>query len=325
MKNRMLKLLLLLAAVAALAVAAPLAAPDFNDLDDSDLDDSDLDASDLDASDLDASDLDGTDADNLLQGQEMTRDGLLPCQNGVVQSLDGGCDTPQDSVGPSQPWSDLNPLQKAQQCYEYELTCKINEFIDPSNGVASCTPCPEGQTQPYGDFEACGSGLCSSCPLKIDPSAKLCVTDYAEKVMKGQVADKANQASLTQPETENLQTNPFIQKAMSKPEEGGVKFAVVAEEIQLVQMSSCETGLTCCLPGYYGTSSSSCTECPSNKPSSPYSAPNSACQCPNSASNKCFACTNKCKPYDSQSRTCLPVQCPGLKTCRTVNSVATCV
>jgi len=35
----------------------------------------------------------------------------------------------------------------------------------------------------------------------------------------------------------------------------------------------CGSGTACCLPGYYGDSSASCTECPANKPSSPFSHP----------------------------------------------------
>jgi hypothetical protein len=62
---------------------------------------------------------------------------------------------------------------------------------------------------------------------------------------------------------------------------------------EFVQMSSCASGTTCCLPGYYGASSASCTACLLDKPSSPFSAPNSNCECPNSGSNKCFACNNK--------------------------------
>jgi hypothetical protein len=92
-----------------------------------------------------------------------------------------------------------------------------------------------------------------------------------------------------------------------------------------LQMTSCATGLTCCLPGFYGASSASCTECPSDKPSSPFSAPNSNCQCPNSASNKCFACNNKCRPYDSVSRMCVPYQCPSGQTCKVQSGAATCV
>ena len=87
----------------------------------------------------------------------------------------------------------------------------------------------------------------------------------------------------------------------------------------------CASATLCCLPGFYGASSLSCTACPSNKPTSPFSAPNSSCQCPNATASKCFACTNKCKPYDSQSRQCLPVSCPSGMTCKTVNNVATCV
>ena len=87
----------------------------------------------------------------------------------------------------------------------------------------------------------------------------------------------------------------------------------------------CATGLTCCLPGYYGASSSSCTLCPSDKPSSPFSAPNSACACPNSDSSKCFACNDPCKPYNPASRMCLPFQCPDDKTCKTLNGAAKCV
>jgi len=94
---------------------------------------------------------------------------------------------------------------------------------------------------------------------------------------------------------------------------------------EFVQMSSCASGTTCCLPGYYGASSASCTACLLDKPSSPFSAPNSNCECPNSGSNKCFACNNKCRPYDSVSRMCVPVSCPSGQTCKVQSGAATCV
>jgi hypothetical protein len=300
MKNRMLKLLLLLAAVAALAVAAPLAAPDFNDLDDSDLDDSDLDDS-----DNDASDLDGTDADNLLQQQE---------------------------------WSEMTKtfeLMKAEECYKSQLTCQVNEFIDVSfDAKARCAQCPEGRTQPYGNFKACGSGMCSSCPFTLDSSAKICVTQYQENLLKRKCPMATNCTVEVSRSVDQSRTTPV--EARQKNEQRRfflqpyeqIIFALqplpVALQVDL-QATSCATGLTCCLPGFYGASSSSCTECPSNKPSSPFSAPNSNCQCPNSASNKCFACNNLCRPYDSVSRMCVPVSCPSGQTCKVQSGAATCV
>ncbi len=92
----------------------------------------------------------------------------------------------------------------------------------------------------------------------------------------------------------------------------------------------CPTGinprdLTCCLPGFYGDYSGNCTECPSDKPSSPFSIPNNKCQCPNSSIDKCFACNNPCRPYDSQSKMCKPYKCPSDQTCKVQSGKATCV
>jgi len=89
---------------------------------------------------------------------------------------------------------------------------------------------------------------------------------------------------------------------------------------------SCATGQTCCLPGFYGKDNhAGCTLCPANKPSSPFEAPDGNCSCPNSSIDKCFACTDPCKPYDSQSRTCLPYQCQSSTTCKVVDGKATCI
>jgi len=88
---------------------------------------------------------------------------------------------------------------------------------------------------------------------------------------------------------------------------------------------ACETGIKCCNPGYYGDSEASCTLCPSNKPSSPYGGRNDNCECPNSTIDKCVACDNPCVPYSSQSRKCLPYQCPSGQACKVVNKKATCV
>jgi hypothetical protein len=287
----MLKLLLLLAAVAALAVAAPLAAPDFNDLD----------ASDNDASDNDASDLDDIDADDLEILDEPKK--YNP------ESLDARADSEE----------------KARVCEDIVVsgvTCPNDRYISIArNGRPICRRCPEPQTVPYGDFEACGDGLCVSCPFKIDTKSKICVTSFQENILKG--AESLPQAvdgvvNLSQ------KTQEEASKQFSEP-----GFVLRGEDTKVLvtnlQTTSCATGLTCCMPGFYGASSSSCTECPSNKPSSPYSAPNVNCQCPNSGSNKCFACNNKCRPYDSQSRMCLPYQCPTGQTCKTVNNEATCV
>jgi hypothetical protein len=292
----MLKLLLLLAAVAALAVAAPLAAPDFNDLDDSDLDDSDNDASDLD--DIDADDLETLETDPVLG--KHAADSLL---------------------------SNANPQEKAQTCETIQgradfIPCGLNEYIFIRFGKPACTKCLAGSALPYGDFEVCGRGLCATCPFRLDSSSQLCVTEYQEKVLKQQVIPQVVDGNVdlsTTNSVEKLQT--FVAKSPLLEGED-TKFAVNTINLQ---MTSCATGLTCCLPGFYGASSSSCTECPSDKPSSPFSAPNSNCQCPNSASNKCFACNNKCRPYDSVSRMCVPDPCPSGQTCKVQSGAATCV
>jgi hypothetical protein len=290
-KNQMLKLLLLLAAVAALAVAAPLAAPDFNDLDDSDLDASDNDASDLDASDNDASDLEVSDENN------------------------------------------------CESCSASELQCKANQYLT-NTGISaikekfSCTNCPLNYVAAYGPDVACGSDSCFPCPFEIDSATGVCVTKFQKtcfsKSRKSTFSSKSRLHEMI--ELGNVSDTGKLcsgdQSELAPPEKGK-EFSDPQNSLKCggpknLQMAGCATGLTCCLPGYYGASSSSCTLCPSNKPSSSFSAPNSACQCPNSASTNCFACTNKCRPYDSASRMCLPYQCPSGKTCRTVNNAASC-
>jgi hypothetical protein len=346
MKNRMLKLLLLLAAVAALAVAAPLAAPDFNDLDVSDLDASDNDASDLDASDNDASDLDASELD----ASELD-----------ASELD---DSELNNTDPSE--SDLT----CEVCTEADerKPCKLNEYI--SSHV--CTRCPDKEVVPYGPSVACGKASCFPCPdpLIIDETG-MCVTSKQSFMLKQLNVSPTSRATIdsidqSDPAAMNgivcfiagancsgspCNNNatafivPQIQAATrtqatatrtkatatrtkataTRTKATATRTKATATRTNNLQVSSCASGTTCCLPGFYGASSASCTECPSNKPSSPYSAPNINCQCPNSGSNKCFACTNKCKPYDSQSRTCLPVQCPSGQTCKTINNAAQCV
>jgi hypothetical protein len=255
----MSKILLLLAAVAALAIAAS-AAPDFNDLD----------TSDLDASAVDDSDLDGIDADDLLEDSDETD----------------------------------------------EPVCAINQFINTAN---QCQSCEDGRVVPYGENQTVGDS-CFSCPLTISHQTEQCISIFQHKIMRTQAVVE-DQSKLTPPELEKIEVEGYCADCVSRnynysgPHGPNIK----------LQMTSCASATTCCLPGYYGASSLSCTLCPSNKPSSPFSAPNSNCECPNSGSNKCFACTNKCKPYDSQSRMCLPVQCPSGQTCKTISNAAQCV
>jgi len=390
----MLKLFLLLAAVAALAVAAPSAAADFNDLDASPLDaspldaspldaspldasdlnnDSDLDTSDLDTSDLDTSDLDTSDLDSDLDTSELDSSDL--------DALDhDDLDTDLDSGLTRKKRSKEEKNQQRQKklngfCQQHSnLRCKGNQYIGSrtrkilgirrknkaKNTKYSCNNCPDGKIVPYGDFKPCGNDMCFSCPFTIDPETNLCVISSQDNILKGResvdddgVTDMSalneeeqsiarqstflgpsyevkNGMAFTQPSDEVKNGMAFTRSdrasPRSDPEIPGVpegkdtKFVV-----NTLQTTTCATGLTCCLPGFYGPDSSSCTECPSDKPSSPYSAPNSQCACPNSAVNKCFACTNKCKPYSSQSRMCLPYQCPSGQTCKVQSGAATCV
>lgn len=337
MKNRMLKLLLLLAAVAALAVAAPLVAPDFNTLDVSDLNASDNDASDLDPSDNDASDLDVIDADDLL---EVSDENTLK-RNADVVSFENLNTTTRDMV---------------TTLAESGLVCRIDQYLDDINGTAQCTSCPSGHSVPYGDFQASDKELCTPCPFIMDSCARSCVTTHQLGFMqKSPIEQKPTpieqKPTQTRQNTKNVaikpndkgidmsSKTPYENKQIQKP--APTIIIVVKRETQIaistetarvamavrnnLQMTSCASGTTCCLPGFYGASSASCTECPSNKPSSPFSAPNSACQCPNSASNKCFACNNVCRPYDSVSRMCVPYQCPSGQTCKVQSGAATCV
>ena len=81
----------------------------------------------------------------------------------------------------------------------------------------------------------------------------------------------------------------------------------------------CESGKTCCLPGYYGDSSANCSVCPANKPSSQFSRPGDDCNCKNNNIDSCFACNDKCAPYNPYTRMCTPIKCPLGKSCK-VNS-----
>jgi len=302
----MLKLLLLLAAVAALAVAVPSAAADFNDLD-LDLDDSDLDDSELDASELDASGLD---------------------------EIDTG---------------DLDPLtthcKKVDDCANSKLQCNIDQYISTSDdSLHKCTECPPNNVAAYDESVACGSGSCFLCPLIVDPRTKLCVTSYQKQFLRREIGNQKNFLRSAIQESQSAESvgidmSELKLAELSKLEQVNYKYD--SEQLcnsgnngngsktnnieESVQTTSCAIGTTCCLPGYYGENSASCTLCPSDKPSSPFSAPNSQCACPNSAANKCFACTNKCRPYDSVSRMCLPYQCPSGQTCKVQSGAATCV
>jgi len=290
----MLKLLLLLAAVAALAVAAPLAAPDFNDLDDSDLDASDNDASDLDASDLDASDNDASDL------EVSDQDACNSCSSSTTH-----------------------------QCNANQYLTGISAGIKKKSGQDfSCTDCPLNNVAAYGPDVACGSDSCFPCPFEIDSVTGVCVTKFQKQCLSKSSSSSRSNVFVNLSNTENLCSGDQSKLAS---QEVGKEFSDPQNTQKCsggkntLQMAGCATGLTCCLPGYYGASSSSCTVCPGSQQSSPFSAPNSACQCPNSASTNCFACTNKCRPYDSASRMCLPYQCPSGKTCKTVNNAASCV
>jgi hypothetical protein len=281
----MLKLILFVAAAAALAVAAP-SVPDFLDVHELDLDDGG--------------------ADDLLEDMDNLDD-----------------EETQNSLALDDP--------EAGQCINADIDCKNNEFISFSDAQARCTPCNEEKLAPYGNFKVCGRGQCSSCPLNIDKSLEICVTSFQEKVLLGQTiprqdnSGKTNLSPLNETEVSILAKKPYTSREIlvtngvsrSTNQTNDIQVDIENTENEtFLEMASCAGSLTCCLPGYYGASSSSCTECPSNKPSSPFSAPNSNCECPNAAASSCFACTNKCRPYDSRSRMCLPKTCPGTQTCR---------
>ncbi len=87
----------------------------------------------------------------------------------------------------------------------------------------------------------------------------------------------------------------------------------------------CGSGKACCRPGYYGESDANCSECPKDKPSSPFSHPGDDCTCKNNNIKSCFACKNKCAPYNINTRMCTPIECNMGETCKVINNVAKCV
>jgi len=304
----MSKILLLLAAVAALAIAAS-AAPDFNDLD----------TSDLDASAVDDSDLDDIDADDLLE------DSVETVWNGPRGGVHG--DRGSQTFGDE---SEMKPVRgknvkkkNGDDGSSDAPVCPLNQFIGNNN---QCTPCSDQEVVPYGEYEYMGRESCFSCPFNID-NEKICVTDTQLRVREG-TQDGENQFSRKDRVFEGF-VSRWDSASTTKDQAKGDKQCsgkFCQKNLQeFVQMSGCATGLTCCLPGYYGASSSRCTLCPGFQHSSPFAAPNKRCECPNSASTSCFACTNKCRPYDSASRMCLPHKCPSGKTCKTVDDTAKCV
>ena len=71
----------------------------------------------------------------------------------------------------------------------------------------------------------------------------------------------------------------------------------------------CGSGKSCCLPGYYGTSSATCNKCPESKPTSPFSHPGEDCRCKNESIDSCFACKNKCSPFNPNTGMCEEYRC----------------
>jgi hypothetical protein len=163
-----------------------------------------------------------------------------------------------------------------------------------------CEKCPSATpATPYGqNLVNCGVASCFSCPLHTHffDFYKICVT----------------------PQQEQQLMNSSFQSAVQDVEEN-------SSEDDDLSMNGCESGKTCCLPGYYGDSSSKCTLCPQHVPSSPFSRPDSNCKCSNAEIRSCFACTDACKPYNPLSKMCTPKPCSQGKSCKVISKIPTCV
>ena len=188
--------------------------------------------------------------------------------------------------------------------------CKKNSGICPTGFFRmnyddwKCERCPSTTpSSPYGDnLLNCGQSTCFACwpNTKFDSSVGLCLTIKESTIVHGGFAQ-----------------NTTLQRQVQEDED-------LSEDVSL-DVNGCGSGKTCCLPGFYGASSTSCSPCPSAKPSSPFSQPGNDCTCVNAGISSCFACKNKCAPYDANTRMCTPIQCELGSSCKVSGGSASCV
>jgi hypothetical protein len=78
----------------------------------------------------------------------------------------------------------------------------------------------------------------------------------------------------------------------------------------------CDSSKTCCPAGSYGNNSTSCTNCPLNRPASNWGISDNDCKCStNDTLDKCYACNDLCKPFNPTTKRCTSKLCPSGKTC----------
>jgi hypothetical protein len=176
-----------------------------------------------------------------------------------------------------------------------------------TKGEKKCQHCPSTTpSTPYGDnLLNCGESTCFSCgPNTVfNHYSGLCLTPKQEAIiMRGGYAQN---------------TTVQVQTAVEEDED-------LSDDVSL-DVNGCGSGKSCCLPGFYGSSSANCSPCPSDKPSSPFSHPGDDCTCLNAGISSCFACKNKCAPYNPNTRMCTPMTCALGKSCKVSQGSASCV
>jgi hypothetical protein len=182
----------------------------------------------------------------------------------------------------------------------HDGSCAPGFFRNPLH--FDCVRCPSTTpSTPYGDnLLNCGQSTCFACEpnTTFDYSSGLCITPKQGTILRGGYAQNT---TVQVQEDEDL-----------------------SEDVSL-DVNGCGSGKACCLPGFYGASSASCTPCPGNKPSSPFSQPGNDCTCLNAGIGSCFACKNKCAPYNQNTRMCTPTQCALGSSCKVSGGSASCV
>lgn len=267
----MIKLLVTLAAVAAIAAASTSAAVEYPDLED-------LDADGLQDDVVD----DEVDVAGKVEDRHILRSGLTPyntiedervCHRLTVNGL----------------------LKYRSATTLFYLRCPLGQFrtwfvsrmpLIPSDAlqVSRCKRCPVGRpATAYGRYSFnCGVSSCFAC----DPGHtfrrrfRMCLTDRqfhfmlrnewedddVEEEANGSLGGKGGGNHTLQSQVQTLQ-----------------------EDLQQVEEA---TVPSCCLPGWFGRSPSDCHECPEERPSSPHTAGGGpgAGSCPNAQQNQCFEC-----------------------------------
>jgi hypothetical protein len=280
----MIKLLITLAAVAAIAAASTPAAVEFPDLEDLDADGFQDDVVD---DDVDVAD--NVEDRHIPSGSTpyYTREDERVCNRLTVNGLlkyRGGSPL-QCPLGSFRTWSVSRPPM----------------FLSEQMQVSRCRRCPnDTPATTYGKYNFnCGVSSCSACDpgLTFRREFGMCLTDRQFRFLRRRWEDD-NDDDVQEEVKESLRGGGGNQTATLQSQ-----VQTLQEDLQQVQEA---TVSSCCLPGYYGTPSN-CHDCPNRRPSSPYpagGAPESnSGVCPNRERGSCFQCL-PCQEFDIRDGLC---------------------